>query len=99
VERLALAADEACQLSASMGEDPALGWEDALALELLAWFKRDFFQWVSARPVAACAPLLQCLAPPPPFPWPAGMVCPRAWRCPSRGGSAEHACVPPLECG
>ena len=56
MERLALAADEACQLSASMGEDPALGWEDALALELLAWFKRDFFQWVSAPPCGGLRP-------------------------------------------
>lgn len=47
LEELRSAACEAAELSAALGEAPPLSEEDALAQEVLAWFKRDFFQWVS----------------------------------------------------
>jgi hypothetical protein len=46
LEALRGAAQEACELSQAMGEEPLLDFEDALALELLVWFKQDFFCWV-----------------------------------------------------
>ena len=41
-------AESAAALSASMGEHPVRQKQDLLAQELLAWFKQDFFTWVSA---------------------------------------------------
>ncbi|KAL4427885.1 hypothetical protein ABPG75_001974 [Micractinium tetrahymenae] len=54
MDRLAGAAEEACAVSAAMGEQPPLALEDALAQELLAWFKSDFFCWVNAPPCPTC---------------------------------------------
>lgn len=47
VEQLLAAAEEAAAISARMQEQPPLAAEDALARELLCWFKASFFQWVS----------------------------------------------------
>lgn len=43
-------AERAAVLSRQMEEHPPLDEVDALAEELLLWFKRDFFAWVR-RPV------------------------------------------------
>ncbi len=41
------AAAEAIAASAAAGNPPVLAQQDALARQLLLWFKRDFFSWVS----------------------------------------------------
>ena len=46
VDELRGAAEEAAAISARMQEEPPLAAEDALAAELLAWFKTSFFRWV-----------------------------------------------------
>ena len=46
VDELREAAEEAAAISTLMQEQPALAAEDALALQLLAWFKSSFFHWV-----------------------------------------------------
>jgi peptide-N4-(N-acetyl-beta-glucosaminyl)asparagine amidase len=51
---LEAAAEEAVGVSAAMGEQPLLSREDALAQELLLWFKRDFFTWVNSPPCEHC---------------------------------------------
>ena len=48
VDELQEAAREASDVSVSMGEDPALAQEDALAQGILDWFKGSFFSWVRA---------------------------------------------------
>ena len=45
--RLTESADKAAALSASIGEQPLRQTEDLLAQQLLAWFKYEFFTWVS----------------------------------------------------
>lgn len=47
LEEMRGAAEDQAALSAAMGEAPPLALEDALAQELLAWFKTSFFSWVS----------------------------------------------------
>ena len=69
-------ADEAVEVSASMGESPALAHQDAFAQALLDWFKLSFFSWVSflhyrkckfddkeTLPCTLLAPAATCLAP------------------------------------
>lgn len=53
-ETLTLAAKEAAELSNSMGDHPPLSYQDALSLELLSWFKRDFFKWVNSPSCDIC---------------------------------------------
>ena len=47
IKQLLSAAEEAASMSAHMHEQPPLAAEDALARELLGWFKTSFFAWVS----------------------------------------------------
>ncbi|GAB4817269.1 hypothetical protein N2152v2_004315 [Parachlorella kessleri] len=54
LDRLTGAAGEACELSRAMGEEPPLAHEDALVLELLAWFKGEFFRWVNSPSCSWC---------------------------------------------
>jgi peptide-N4-(N-acetyl-beta-glucosaminyl)asparagine amidase len=51
---MSAAAADAAALSAELGERPAVGHDEALALELLLWFKRSFFSWVDRPPCGAC---------------------------------------------
>ncbi len=44
---LQAAAEQAIAESKAKGEEPVLAQQDALARQLLLWFKRDFFKWVS----------------------------------------------------
>jgi peptide-N4-(N-acetyl-beta-glucosaminyl)asparagine amidase len=46
LEAIKTRAAEAAALSLVLEEDPPLAEEDQLALELLSWFKLDFFSWV-----------------------------------------------------
>lgn len=46
IDAMSHAAEEAADLSGELGEEPPLAQQDALALELLSWFKQDFFKWV-----------------------------------------------------
>lgn len=54
LERMSTRAEEAAALSSMLGEDPPLAMEDALAMELLSWFKLEFFAWVDQPPCAFC---------------------------------------------
>jgi peptide-N4-(N-acetyl-beta-glucosaminyl)asparagine amidase len=54
LDALSAAAGDAASLSVELGDDPPLAQEDALALELIRWFKADFFAWVDAPPCATC---------------------------------------------
>lgn len=54
LEGLQAAAAEAAALSRAMGEQPALDEQEALAQELLRWFKQDFFSWVNNPPCERC---------------------------------------------
>lgn len=47
LERMRAAAADAASLSLQMREDLPLAAGDALVLEMLAWFKTEFFTWVS----------------------------------------------------
>ena len=49
-----LKAAEAASLSALLQEDPPLAEEDALAMELLSWFKLEFFSWVDRPACSFC---------------------------------------------
>ena len=46
LDELEAQASEAMDVSTSMGEQPPLAREDALAQGLLDWFKGQFFTWV-----------------------------------------------------
>ena len=49
-------ASEAVHVSVSMGEQPPVGRQDALALAMLDWFKGNFFTWVKLHPCLPCQP-------------------------------------------
>ena len=44
------AAAEAIAASTAAGDVPVVAQQDALARQLLLWFKRDFFSWVCPAP-------------------------------------------------
>lgn len=52
-----LSSAAACKLNEAKDADPEckLGIEDFLVLELLRWFKQDFFSWVNSLPCIRCA--------------------------------------------
>lgn len=54
LDRMTTRAEEAAALSCIIGENPPLAMEDALAMELLSWFKLEFFSWVDQPPCAYC---------------------------------------------
>lgn len=47
-------AHDAAFLSKMLDESPPLAFEDALAVELLLWFKQSFFHWVNNAPCSVC---------------------------------------------
>ncbi|BDA42082.1 Peptide-N(4)-(N-acetyl-beta-glucosaminyl) asparagine amidase A [Coccomyxa sp. Obi] len=53
-DELHTAAAEAIATSAAAGDVPVLAQQDALARQLLLWFKRDFFAWVNNPPCSNC---------------------------------------------
>ncbi len=61
-ERLKADAVEAAEISALLGEHPIRAEEDALAEGLLAWFKQDFFSWVSFCVLFSKYDAPQCLS-------------------------------------
>ena len=54
LDQMKMVAAENASLSLLLQEDPPLAEEDALALELISWFKRDFFKWVDKAPCDYC---------------------------------------------
>lgn len=54
LEALKTRAAEAAALSLLLEEHPPLAEEDQLALEVLSWFKLDFFTWVDKPPCLYC---------------------------------------------
>lgn len=54
VDSLRAQANDAASLSKALGEDPLLSEEDALALEILSWFKVHFFTWVDTLSCRRC---------------------------------------------
>lgn len=54
LDSLQARAEEAASLSHALGEQPRLSTEDALALELLTWFKQSFFVWIDSPPCRLC---------------------------------------------
>ena len=51
-DELQAAADAAIEESRQNGDAPVLAQQDAFVRQMLLWFKRDFFSWVSH--VIAC---------------------------------------------
>jgi peptide-N4-(N-acetyl-beta-glucosaminyl)asparagine amidase len=54
LEAMKTRAAEAAALSLLLEEDPPLAEEDQLALELLSWFKLEFFSWVDKPSCSHC---------------------------------------------
>ncbi|KAF3707780.1 Peptide-N(4)-(N-acetyl-beta-glucosaminyl)asparagine amidase [Channa argus] len=53
-QKLSSAAQDKLKEAKDTDPDCKLGIEDFLVLELLAWFKKDFFSWVNSLPCSHC---------------------------------------------
>nr|XP_057903043.1 peptide-N(4)-(N-acetyl-beta-glucosaminyl)asparagine amidase [Doryrhamphus excisus] len=52
--RLSSAAEQKLKMAKEVDSECKLGKEDFLVLELLSWFKNDFFSWVDSLPCGHC---------------------------------------------